>query len=70
MSEQWIDKATKNIVEVHISEIRPGDTILHIDGKIRTVCEKDRTEIALWGFSFLGILTDWEQYQLKNLYSN
>lgn len=29
------------IIEVHISQIKSGDTILHRDGKIRTVCENN-----------------------------
>lgn len=38
MSEQWLDNAIKNAVEIHISQIQPGDIILHTDGNIRTVC--------------------------------
>lgn len=57
MSEQWINDAIKNAVKVHISQIRPGDTILHTDGKVRTVCSKDITrdsfiEISLFGDSY------------------
>lgn len=47
----------EDIVRVHISEIRTGDTILHTDGKIRTVCRnnihKDRfMGISLWGDTY------------------
>lgn len=54
MSEQWIGDATKNVVEVHISEIRSGDTILHTDGKIRTVCEKNITRDRFMGIALFG----------------
>lgn len=54
MSKQWIDDAIKNVVEVHISEIRPGDTILHTDGEIRTVCGKNITRDPFMGISLFG----------------
>ena len=34
-----MDKMDYEIEEVHISTIQAGDTILHTDGLIRTVCE-------------------------------
>lgn len=54
MSEQWIDDTIKNTVEVHISEIRPGDTILHLDGKIRTVCSNNIKRDGFMGISLFG----------------
>lgn len=54
MSEQWIEDAIKNAVEVHISQIRPGDTILHRDGQVRTVCPKNITYSSFMGFSLFG----------------
>lgn len=54
MSEQWIDNAIKKAVEVHISEIRPGDTILHSDGKIRTVCSNNIKRDSFMGISLFG----------------
>lgn len=54
MSKQWLDKAIKNAVEVHISQIRPGDTILHTDGQARTVCRKDITRDSFMGISLFG----------------
>lgn len=62
MDELWIEKAIKNAVEVHISTIRSGDTILHTDGKVRTVCRNNITKdkfmrISLFGDSYrLGTL--------------
>lgn len=54
MGELWIEKAIKNAVEVHISTIRPGDTILHTDGQIRTVCSKNITYSSFMGISLFG----------------
>ncbi len=54
MSEQWIDDAIKNAVEVHISQIRSGDTILHRDGQIRTVCPKNIKYSSFMGISLFG----------------
>lgn len=54
MSEQWINDAIKNAVKVHISQIRLGDTILHTDGKVRTVCRKDITRNNFTGISLFG----------------
>lgn len=42
------------ITEVHISEIRPGDTILHTDGKIRTVCRNNISRDSSMGLSLFG----------------
>ena len=42
------------IQDVHISQIRPGDVILHRDGKFRTVCEKDIHEDRFMGRSIFG----------------
>lgn len=42
------------IREVHISEIRSGDTILHLDGKIRTVCQKDIKRDQFMGVTLFG----------------
>ncbi len=49
------------IKEIHISEISHGDTILHTDGKITTVCrnniKKAFNGITLFGDSYrLGTL--------------
>lgn len=54
MGEQWIDDAIKNAVEVHISQIRPGDTILHTDGNIRTVCRCNIKRDSFMGISLFG----------------
>lgn len=54
MSEQWIEDAIKNAVNTHISEIRPGDTILHSDGVVRTVCPKNITWSSFMGISLFG----------------
>lgn len=42
------------IQDVHISQIRPGDIILHRDGKFRTVCKKDIHEDRFMGRSIFG----------------
>lgn len=52
--EKWLKDVIKNAVEVHISEIRPGDTILHIDGKIRTVCRNNIRKDNFMGVSLFG----------------
>lgn len=44
----------ETIIEVHISEIRPGDTILHTDGKIRTVCRNNIHKDSFMGVSLFG----------------
>lgn len=62
MGEQWIDDAIKNAVEVHISQIRPGDTILHIDGIVRTVCRSDIKQNSFMGISLFG-----DTYQLGTI---
>lgn len=61
MGEQWIDDAIKNAVKVHISEIRPGDTILHIDGNIRTVCRSNIKN------NFMGITIFGDSYRLGTI---
>lgn len=52
--EKWLKDVIKNAVEVHISEIRPGDTILHTDGKIRTVCRNNIRKDNFMGVSLFG----------------
>lgn len=42
------------IVEVHISQIRAGDTILHLDGEIRTVCRNNITWDSFMGTRLFG----------------
>lgn len=59
MSEQWLDSAIKNAVEIHISQIQPGDTILHTDGEVRTVC---RSNIKV--DNFMGITLFGDSYRL------
>lgn len=54
MNEKWLDDAIKNAVNVHISQIRPGDTILHTDGMVRTVCPKNITRSSFMGISLFG----------------
>lgn len=68
MSKQWIEDAIKNAVEVHILQIRPGDTILHSDGQIRTVCPKDITYSSFMGFSLFGNNYNSGTIPVKNLY--
>lgn len=48
MDEQW------DAVEVHISQIQPGDTILHTDGKVRTVCRSNIKRGGFMGTSLFG----------------
>ena len=52
----------ETIIEVHISEIRPGDTILHTDGKIRTVCSNNIHRDSFMGVSLFG-----DTYRLGNV---
>lgn len=54
MNEKRFEDAIKNAVEVHISTIRPGDTILHRDGQIRTVCPKNIKYSSFMGISLFG----------------
>jgi len=42
-----------NIKEVHISEIKSGDTIFH-DGKVRTVCNSNIKNCSFMGKSLFG----------------
>ncbi len=39
--------------QVHISKISAGDTIIHVDGNIRTVC-KNNLSIGFMGRSLFG----------------
>lgn len=41
------------VEEVHISNIRPGDTVMH-EGKMRTVCVKDIKTGGFMGTSLFG----------------
>lgn len=41
-------------INVHISEIRPGDTVIHTDGRIRTVCKSDIHRSQFMGISLFG----------------
>ncbi len=41
------------ITDVHISNIIPGDTILHVDGNIRTVC-KNNLKKGFTGITIFG----------------
>lgn len=40
--------------QVHISSIRPGDTILHTDGQVKTVCRNNITRNPFMGLSLFG----------------
>ncbi len=46
----------KNVIidEIHISEIKSGDTILCNDGHMRTVCKKDIRKGGFLGTSIFG----------------
>lgn len=54
MNEQDIKNGIYNVIEVHISQIRAGDTILHTDGKVRTVCPSNITKDAFMGITLFG----------------
>lgn len=41
-------------IEVHISTIQPGDTILHLDGHIRTVSRSNIRENMFVGRTLFG----------------
>lgn len=43
----------RKTIQVHISEIRPGDTVLH-DGHERTVCRSDIKSDTFMGVSIFG----------------
>ena len=43
----------KTMIEIHISSIRSGDTVL-FDGEERTVCSKDIKWDGFMGYSLLG----------------
>jgi len=51
-----MDLSKYKIIEVHISTIKSGDTILHTDNKITTVCNNNIKrgffEITLFGDSY------------------
>lgn len=40
--------------KVHISQIKPGDTILHTDGLVRTVCRNNIHRDSFCGISLFG----------------
>nr|DAT56221.1 MAG TPA: hypothetical protein [Bacteriophage sp.]DAZ41779.1 MAG TPA: hypothetical protein [Caudoviricetes sp.] len=42
------------VESVHISQICVGDTILHTDGQVRTVCHNDITIDSFMGRSLFG----------------
>lgn len=50
------------VEEVHISTIQAGDTILHTDGLIRTVCNVN----IRYSF-FMGITLFGDSYRLGNI---
>lgn len=54
MGEQWPDKTIKNTEEVHISQIRLGDTILHTVGNVRTVCRSNIKMDNFMGITLFG----------------
>lgn len=53
-----MDLSKFKIVEVHISTIKSGDTILHTDNKITTVCNNNIKSgfcgITLFGDSYIS----------------
>lgn len=53
-----MDLSKYKIVEVHISTIKSGDTILHTDNKITTVCNNNIKTgfcgITLFGDSYMN----------------
>lgn len=42
------------VEKVHISQIKPGDTILHTDGLVRTVCRNNIHRDPFCGLSLFG----------------
>lgn len=62
MSEVRFDSFIKNTIDVHISEIRHGDTILHLDGNIRTVSRSNIRRDSFMGISIFG-----DSYRLGRL---
>jgi hypothetical protein len=42
------------ITEVHISVIKQGDTILHTDGHLRTVCKNNIKKGGFCGITIFG----------------
>lgn len=57
-----MDKMDYEIEEVHISTIQAGDTILHTDGLIKTVCN-----VNIRHSSFMGITLFGNSYRLGNV---
>ena len=49
-----MDISKFEIREVHISTIKAGDTILHLDGLTRTVCENNIRRGGFMGTSLFG----------------
>ena len=45
-------------IDVHISEIKVGDTILH-DGVSKTVCKSNIKWDSLWAYHSLAIAITW-----------
>jgi hypothetical protein len=56
-----MDIANRKIVEVHISTITAGDTILHSDGLVRTVTNTNIKRDACMGKTLFG-----DSYKLGN----
>lgn len=42
------------VENIHISEVRVGDTILHTDGQLRTVCRNNIKRDQFMGISLFG----------------
>ena len=49
-----MDLSKFKISEVHISTIKSGDTILHTDNKITTVCKNNIKHCSFMGISLFG----------------
>jgi hypothetical protein len=49
-----MDLSNYKIENVHISRIKCGDTILHVDGCIRTVCKRNIRKNTFMGISLFG----------------
>lgn len=49
-----MDLSKYKIEEVHISTIKSGDTILHTDNKITTVCKNNITRCSFMGTCLFG----------------
>lgn len=48
------ESAINNAIDVHISDIYPGGTILHLDGNIRTVGRTDIKRNKFRGITLFG----------------